>query len=136
MPDVIYRLLPIITAVVLVIYLFLLVRSHRVREHYVWVWMLLGAGMFVMSLVPQTAFVVSRWLGFQTPSNMLLAACSIFLLLAVINLSTAISGLEEDRRRFVEELALMEARVRLLEAANEAATNRDTSEETDQEGLG
>lgn len=117
MTEVLYRLLPFVVSVGLLAYIFFLLRSHRVRERYVWLWLILGLGMLVLSIFPETAFVVSRWFGFQTPSNMLLAACSGFLLLTAINLSTAISSLQEDRRRFTEELAIMDARVRELEVA-------------------
>jgi hypothetical protein len=78
--------------------------------------MLLGIGMLVLSIYPRAAFSVSNLLGFKSPSNLLLVACSVFLLLTVINLSTAISRLEEDRRRLVEEIALLDVRLRAIES--------------------
>lgn len=123
MTDILYRLLPVIVSAGLLIYLFFLLRSHRVRERYVYLWMILGLGMLVLSIFPQAAFAVSRWLGFAAPSNLLLVSCSVFLLLTAINLSTAISGLEEDKRRFVEEIAILDARVRELEASRTQPTS-------------
>ena len=117
MTDILYRLLPIVVSLGLLAYIFVLLRGHRVRERYIWVWLVLGVWMLVLSIFPQLAFAFSGWLGFRTPSNLLLAACSAFLLVTVISLSTAISSIEEDRRRFVEELAIMDERVRQLEEA-------------------
>lgn len=125
MTDILYRFLPIVVSVGLLAYIFFLLRSHRVRERYVWVWLVLGAGMLVLSLFPQLAFAVSGWFGFQAPSNLLLVSCSVFLLITVMNLSTAISGLEEDRRRFVEEIALLDARIRELEDAQARSKEPD-----------
>lgn len=115
MTEIFYRILPIAASLALLIYVFVLLRGHRVRERYVYAWMLLASGMLVLSIFPKMAFVVARWLGFQAPSNMLLAACSLLLLLTVIGLSTSISALEEDRRRLVEEIAILDARVRSVE---------------------
>lgn|GEM_PF-2759895 len=115
MSNILYQLLPIAASLFLLGYIFFLLRGHRVRERYIWVWVLLGVGMLVLSIFPQLAFSVSGWIGFESPSNLLLASCSLFLLAAVINLSTSISGVEEDRRRLVEEIAILDARVRELE---------------------
>ncbi|MFT3944838.1 MAG: DUF2304 domain-containing protein [Ancrocorticia sp.] len=134
MTEILYRLFPIVVSVGLLAYIFVLLRSHRVRERYVWVWLILGVGMLVLSIVPQLAFTVSDWLGFEAPSNLLLVSCSVFLLIAVMNLSTAISALEEDRRRFVEEIALLDARIRELEdRISETETEAETEAETETE---
>ncbi len=129
MTDILYRLFPIAVSVGLLGYIFVLLRSHRVRERYVWVWLVLGVGMLVLSIFPQLAFIVSGWFGFQAPSNLLLVSCSVFLLITVMNLSTAISGLEEDRRRFVEEIALLDARICELEDAQ--AESKEPEERTE-----
>lgn len=113
--EILYQFFPISISLGLLAYLFYLLRSQRVRERYVWVWLVLGVGMLILSIFPEVAFTVSRWLGFQAPSNLLLVSCSVFLLITVINLSTAISGVDEDRRRLTEEIALLDARVRDLE---------------------
>ena len=131
MTDILYRLFPIAVSVGLLGYIFVLLRSHRVRERYVWVWLVLGVGMLVLSIFPQLAFIVSGWFGFQAPSNLLLVSCSVFLLITVMNLSTAISGVEEDRRRFVEEIALLDARIRELEEAPVSRDTHETPEERD-----
>lgn len=120
MSEILYRLLPIIASAGLLFYLFYLLRTHRVRERYVYLWFLLAIGMLILSVFPGAAFLIASFLGFETPANMLLAACSLILLLSAVSLSTAISGLEEDRRRFVEEIALLDARLRNVETDSQS----------------
>ena len=92
-------------------------------------------GLFVLSVWPHAAFWLTDWMGFRTPANMLLTACSFLLLMGAISLSTTVSGLEEDRRRLVEEIALLDARVRKLESgqthSDRAATQQDSPEDQD-----
>lgn len=132
MSEIVYRALPIVASLALLIYLFVLLRSHRIRERYVYLWVALGVGLFVLSVWPQAAFWLTDWMGFRTPANMLLTACSFLLLMGAISLSTTVSGLEEDRRRLVEEIALLDARVRKLESgrhSSRSATQEDSPED-------
>lgn len=115
MPTFLYRILPIVAAITLILYLFLSLRSRRIKETYVYLWFVLGACMLILAIWPAAAYRAADFLGFQTPSNMLLAACCFFLLINAISLSISLSALQEDRRRLVEESALHAAELRQIE---------------------
>ena len=104
-----YRLLPIAASILFLVYLFILLRSRRMKQTYVYIWFLIGIGLLVISIWPQVVFLVSQALGFKRASNMILVIACVVLLMVTIQLSTAVSRLEEDRRRLAEEIALLRA---------------------------
>ncbi|MDY5127591.1 DUF2304 domain-containing protein [Actinotignum sp. GS-2025f] len=107
--NVLYRLLPIAASIIFLVYLFILLRSRRMKQTYVYIWFLIGIGLLVISIWPQVVFLVSQALGFKRASNMILVIACVVLLMVTIQLSTAVSRLEEDRRRLAEEIALLRA---------------------------
>ncbi|MDE1537043.1 MULTISPECIES: DUF2304 domain-containing protein [Actinomycetaceae] len=107
--NVLYRLLPIAASILFLVYLFILLRSRRMKQTYVYIWFLIGIGLLVISIWPQVVFLVSQALGFKRASNMILVIACVVLLMVTIQLSTAVSRLEEDRRRLAEEIALLRA---------------------------
>lgn len=109
------RLLPIIAAIFFLFYLGWMLRSRRLKQTYLYIWFIIGIGLLVIAIWPRLLFWASDLLGFQRASNMILVAASFILLIISIQLSTAVSGLQEDRRRLVEEIAILDARVLALE---------------------
>ncbi|MHB1063488.1 MAG: DUF2304 family protein [Georgenia sp.] len=117
-----YQALPVLAALFFIGYLLHLLRARRIREKYVTLWLVLGAVVLVLSIFPRIAFRVADALGFQAPSNMLLAAAVLVLLLVSVHLSSELSSVEEQRRTIAEEIAL--ARLEIEELRQEI-TPRD-----------
>ncbi|UZN01905.1 DUF2304 domain-containing protein [Cellulomonas sp. S1-8] len=95
------------SCVALVAFLLVLLRTRKLREKYVVVWIALALGVTVLSLFPDVVGTLARWAGVQTPSNLLFAASLLVLLLVCIQLSAEITALEEETRTLVEEVALL-----------------------------
>ncbi len=95
------------SCIALVVFLLVLLRTRRLREKYVVMWIVLALGVCVLSLFPEVAGHLARWTGVQTPSNLLFAASLLVLLLVCIQLSAEITALEEETRTLAEEVALL-----------------------------
>lgn len=111
------RLLPVIAALCFLLYLWWLLRSRRLKQTYVYIWFIIGIGLLVIAIWPPLLFWVSDLLGFQRASNMILVAAAFILLVISIQLSAAVSALQEDRRRLTEEIAILEARLGRVESS-------------------
>lgn len=97
----------IVLLVVVVVALFLLLRGRRIREKYVGLWFGVAIAAVVLGAFPALTFWLARVVGVDTPVNLLFSGAITVLLLVCIQLSVAISALEERSRTLVEEVALL-----------------------------
>ena len=116
-----YHAMLTVAALVFLVYLGTLLRGHRIRMRYAYLWGTLGLGVLVLALWPGLAVKAAALAGFETAANMLLAIAAFVLLMAVMSLSTAVSSLERRQERLVEEIALLEQRLREVEKNREDA---------------
>lgn len=105
-----------LSAVTLVFILWLL-RSRRLREKYAAIWIVLALAIVVLGAFPGLVFGLAQFVGVETPANLLFATSLGVLLFVCIQLSTELSGLEEETRTLAEEHALLARRVDVLEAS-------------------
>jgi hypothetical protein len=106
-----------LSAATLVFILWLL-RARRLREKYAAIWIVLAVAIVVLGAFPGLVFGLARFVGVETPANLLFATSLGVLLFVCIQLSTELSGLEEETRTLAEEHALLARRVDVLEAAS------------------
>lgn len=102
-----------------VVFLFGQLRARRIRERYVWLWLILLVGLGALGLVPGLLSRIATLLGFQLVSNLVLAAASLVTFLITVGLSTEVSKLQLSVRTLAEEVAFLRAD---READREAAT--------------
>lgn len=103
----------IVVAVVLavVVYLLAQLRARRIRERYVWLWLILLAGVGVIALFPGLMSQLAVLLGFQISSNLVLTAAAIVTFLVTVILSSAVSDLQMSVRTLTEEIAFLRCEV-------------------------
>lgn len=101
-----------------------LMRSRRIREKYAAAWILLAVAVVVVGVFPDVLATVARFLGVQTPINLLFLVGVVILLVVSVQFSVEISKLEEETRTLAEEVALLR---RDLEDGLAAATGRDAA---------
>ncbi|MEZ0449562.1 DUF2304 domain-containing protein [Cellulomonas sp. ICMP 17802] len=100
-------LFAIVLSVVLVGLIFVLLRTRKVREKYVGIWLVLALAIVVVAVFPGLAFWLADLVGVETPVNLLFAVGFAVLLAVCIQLSSEVSALEEETRTIAEELALL-----------------------------
>lgn len=106
--------LAIVLALSLLALLFSLLRRRRLREKYAGLWIALSVAVAVLGLFPRIAYRLADLVGVETPVNLLFALAFAVLLGVTLQLSSEVSGLEEESRTVAEELALLRNEVEAL----------------------
>jgi hypothetical protein len=108
-----------IASAALLLVVFELIRSRRLRERYALLWLLTGTVLLVLSAWRGGLNTIARWVGVETyPPAVLFAVASFFFLTVLLHYSTVISGLSDQNSILAQRIALLESRL------DEGATNR------------
>ncbi|HUX69779.1 MAG TPA: DUF2304 domain-containing protein [Cellulomonadaceae bacterium] len=116
----------VVVAIALAAALLYLLRTRRIREKYAAVWIVLAIAVIALGVFPELAFWVSALVGVQTPANLVFALAIVVLLAVSVQLSTEVSGLEEETRTLAEEIALLRLEVRAIRHAAPEGTATGT----------
>ena len=102
-----------LASVLLLVVVFELIRSRRLRERYALLWLATGVVLLVLSAWRGGLNTVAGWLGVTTyPPAVLFAVATLFILLVLLHYSTVISRLSEQNTILAQRLALLENRLR------------------------
>jgi Uncharacterized conserved protein (DUF2304) len=101
-----------IASILLLVVVFELIRSRRLRERYALLWLLTGLVLLVLSLWRGALDTIAGWFGVTTyPPAVLFAVATLFVLLVLLHYSTVISKLSDQNVILAQRLALLEARL-------------------------
>ena len=102
-----------IASLLLLLVVFELIRSRRLRERYALLWLLTGVVLLVLSLWRGGLNTIAGWFGISGyPPAILFAVGILFILLVLLHYSTVISRLSDQSTILAQRLALLEERVR------------------------
>jgi hypothetical protein len=105
-----------IASVLLLLVVFELIRSRRLRERYALLWLLTGVVLLVLSLWRGGLNTIAGWFGISGyPPAILFAVGILFILLVLLHYSTVVSRLSDQSTILAQRLALLEERFRGLE---------------------
>ena len=94
---------------VLLVIVFELIRSRRLRERYALLWLLTGAVMMALSLWRDGLNTIAGWAGVETyPPAVLFAVAALFVIVVLLHYSTVISRLADQNTILAQRLALLE----------------------------
>ncbi len=97
----------LVVAVLLLVALFWLLRTQRLREKYSVLWFAVIVGVVLLTFVPAITGGLTALVGVTTPINLIFILAFLVLLVVCIQLSIEISHLEESARTVAEEVALL-----------------------------
>ena len=101
-----------LASVILLVIVFELIRSRRLRERYALLWLLTGVVLLVLSVWRGGLNTIARWVGVQTyPPAVLFAVGSLFILAVLLHYATVISKLSDQNSILAQRLALLEEKV-------------------------
>jgi hypothetical protein len=101
-----------IASLLLLLVVFELIRSRRLRERYALLWLLTGVVLLVLSLWRGGLNTIAGWFGIGTyPPAILFAVGILFILLVLLHYSTVISRLSDQSTILAQRLALLEERL-------------------------
>jgi hypothetical protein len=99
-------------SVILLLVVFELVRSRRLRERYALLWILTGLVLVVLSAWRGGLNTIAGWLGVRGyPPAVLFAVGLLFVILVLLHYSTVISRLSDQNTILAQRLALLESRL-------------------------
>src|SRR5687768_7748 len=102
-----------IASVLLLLVVFELVRSRRLRERYALLWLLTGTVLLVLSAWRGGLNTIAGWFGVTGyPPAVLFAVATLFILLVLLHYSTVISRLSDQNSILAQRVALLEERKR------------------------
>ena len=102
-----------IASLLLLLVVFELIRSRRLRERYALLWLLTGVVLLVLSLWRGGLNTIAGWFGISGyPPAILFAVGILFILLVLLHYSTVISRLSDQSTILAQRLALLEERLR------------------------
>lgn len=101
-----------VASVILLLVVFELIRSRRLRERYALLWLLTGVVLLVLSAWRGGLNTIARWVGVETyPPAILFAVASLFILAVLLHYSTVISRLSDQNSLLAQRVALLESRL-------------------------
>jgi hypothetical protein len=102
-----------IVSLVLLLAVFELIRSRRLRERYALLWLATGVVLVVLSAWRDGLNTIAGWLGVRGyPPAVLFAVGLLFVIVVLLHYSTVISRLADQNTILAQRLALLEARLR------------------------
>ena len=101
-----------VIAVVLLLVVFELIRSRRLRERYALLWLVTGLVLVALSAWRGGLNTIAGWLGVRSyPPAVLFAVGLLFVILVLLHYSTVISRLADQNTILAQRLALLESRI-------------------------
>jgi hypothetical protein len=105
-------ILATIVSIVLLLVVFELIRSRRLRERYALLWLATGLVLVALSAWRAGLNTIAGWLGVRSyPPAVLFAVGLLFVILVLLHYSTVISRLADQNTILAQRLALLEARM-------------------------
>ena len=102
-----------VASIILLLVVFELVRSRRLRERYALLWILTGVVLLALSAWRGGLNTIAGWFGVRGyPPAVLFAVGLLFVILVLLHYSTVISRLSDQNVILAQRLALLEAKLR------------------------
>lgn len=113
-------LLGIVFAVSVLVVIVWMLLSHRLREKYAILWLVIGIAMLVLTLFPGLLTSLASLLEVEVPANLLFLLALALLIGVTLHQSWELSTAEDETRRVAEEVAILRAEVdRLTDATRD-----------------
>ena len=104
-------IIAITVSVLLLLVVFELIRSRRLRERYALLWLATGIVLVALAAWRGGLNTIARWVGISTyPPAVLFAVGLVFVILVLLHYSTVISRLSDQSTTLAQRLALLESR--------------------------
>ena len=102
-----------LASLLLILVVFELIRSRRLRERYALLWLATGVVLLVLSAWRGGLNTIARWLGVTGyPPAVLFAVGLLFVVLVLLHYSTVISKLADQNTILAQRLAILESKLR------------------------
>ena len=98
-------------AIILLFFIFYLLRKGRIPIKYTLVWLFAVLVIFITSIIPNLMENLSKFLGFELLSNMVLCLFIAVLIFVTIVLTVMMAGQKKKTTLLIQEISLLKAEV-------------------------
>lgn len=112
------RIALIVGALLYIGVIFVLLKKKKMTVRFSIIWLMSGFALLVFAVFPYVIYVLRDLLHVEIPSNLVFMMLFAFVLLLLLGLSCAVSEFSEKMKRLTQTNALLEERIRVLEAQN------------------
>jgi len=119
MTPLVVSLAGVLASIFLLVVVFHLIRSRRLRERYALLWLLTGVVLLVLSAWRGGLNTIAGWVGVTGyPPAVLFAVALLFVLVVLLHYSTVVSRLADQNTVLAQRLALLEEQLALRRRAD------------------
>ncbi len=111
------RIFFIVVAIILIMYIYHNVRKNLLSQDESILWVIGAIFILILSIWPNIVIWLASIVGIAYPPSLLFLITSIFLILFLFRNSQQISVLKEKNKELIQDLALLEKRLRDLETS-------------------
>ena len=101
----------IIGSVLFFVFIINIIRTKKLELKYALIWILTSLSFIIMSVFPETVFIVAKVLEVEVASNALFLCIIFLLLLMVFALTVAVSRQAGRTKRLVQEMGILKAEI-------------------------
>ncbi len=105
------RIMAILLAVGLIVFIFELVRKKKLGEEYSWLWMLTGGVILILAIWYDLLLLITRLIGAVLPVSTIFFFGLFFLILISLYLSVKLSKLRNQIKELTQKLAILSEKV-------------------------
>lgn len=120
-----FQIIVLIAILVYYLVLFHMLKKKRLSLRYTLLWIFSGAIMLVFAIFPGLLTFLAEIVGIAMPTNALFAVVLFCLIMLLISLTAIVSKQSEQIKRMTQSIALLEKRVREIEAEEAAEEKED-----------
>lgn len=122
MTPLVVSLAGVLASIFLLVVVFHLIRSRRLRERYALLWLLTGVVLLVLSAWRGGLNTIAGWVGVTGyPPAVLFAVALLFVLVVLLHYSTVVSRLADQNTVLAQRLALLEEQLEGASASSRRA---------------
>lgn len=104
--PILLRILLIASAIAMLFFMLRKIRHAKMKIEYTVFWVIFASILVVMGVFPQLFFMVSEFVGFQSPISMVYLVIIFVLILKIFFLTIQISQLEDKVDNLVQQIAI------------------------------
>lgn len=104
--SVLIRLLLIISAVLMLIFMLKKIRQAKLKIEYVIFWVVFSVILVIMGIFPGVLYAISDFIGFQSPINMVYLVIIFVLIVKMFFMTLQISQLEYKTEALTQQIAI------------------------------
>lgn len=113
----------VLFAVIVLAAIIWLLLTHRLREKYAVLWLIVGLAMLALTLFPGLLTGLADATGVEVPANLLFLLALALLICVTLHQSWELSTAEDEIRRVAEEVAILRAETERLAALGDRDSN-------------